>query len=93
MKGIDEIKKKKIIRSKHFCNYTIFIKNEKNENKITSLTRLGVSYKKKIFDKKILPPLYPKKKETIEEKEVRLKKSRESAKKYRDKRKKNVISL
>ena len=50
MKGIDEIKKKKIIRSKHFCNYTIFIKNEKNENKITSLTRLGVSYKKKIFD-------------------------------------------
>ena len=28
MKGIDEIKKKNIIRSKHFCNYTIFIKKK-----------------------------------------------------------------
>ena len=33
MKGIDEIKKKKIIRSNNFCNYTIFIKNEKNKKK------------------------------------------------------------
>ena len=61
MKEIDEIKKKKITRSKTLSNYTIFIENEKTENKITLLTRLGVSYKNRIADKKILPPLYLKK--------------------------------
>ena len=80
MKEIDENKKEKITRPKKLYNYTIFIKNGKNENKITSLIRLGVCYKKKIFDKKNITTSLPKEKETIEEKEVRLKKSRESAK-------------
>ena len=52
MKEIDENKKEKITRPKKLYNYTIFIKNGKNENKITSLTRLYVSYKKTIADKK-----------------------------------------
>ena len=70
MKEIDEIKKKKIIRSKRFCNYTIIIKNEKNENKITSLTRLGVSYKKKIFDKKYYHLFTQRKKKALKRKKL-----------------------